>query len=90
MEADFGGNVVHFGGRDLFEGFAFAGEFFVNLDDFFGHVFVGLFGAAYEGKVGSGGEAFVAVGIEADAKENCFSFVFCGRFPHGRKVRGGP
>lgn len=67
------GDVIEFFVTDVFKAFAGSGEFFVNLDSFLGHDFMGLLRTTHEDKVGAGGKAFVAVGIEAETNHQSFA-----------------
>ena len=63
------GNVVEFLAGDLFELLSLGGEFFVNFDDLFGHDCVSILRTAQESEVRAGGEAFMAVIIQPEAKD---------------------
>jgi hypothetical protein len=66
-------DVIKFFVADVFEAFAGGGQFFVNLNGFLGHHFVGLLGAAHQDEVGPSGQALVAIGIEAEPEHDCFA-----------------
>ena len=67
------GDVGEFFVADVFEAFAGSGEFFVNLDGFFGHDFMGFVRPSHEDEVGAGGDSLVTVGIEAEAEHHGFA-----------------
>jgi hypothetical protein len=90
MQADFRGDFVHLLRSDRFERLAFAGELFGDLNDFLGHDFMRLFGAADEREIRAGGHAFVAIGIQTDTEQHCLGFLLSGRLRHEEKVRAAP
>ena len=82
-------DVIEFFVADVFEAFAGGGQFFVNLDGFFGHYFVSFLRAAHENEVGAGGQAFMAIGIEAEPDHDSFAtalllFLGVSHIPEGR------
>ncbi len=89
MQADGAGDVVEFVVADFFELFAPGGEPLVDLDDFLSHHFVSFFGAAHKDEIGAGGQALVAVGIEAEAQHQSFAPRFLlARICHIRRLNG--
>jgi hypothetical protein len=63
-------NIFELLPADVIEVLAFAGEFFVDLNRLFGHLLVGLFGAADELEILTGGNPFVTVGVQTDSQEH--------------------
>jgi len=64
-------DVGEFGAPDLGEGFAAVFEFLEGFDEGLGHAFVRFLGAANDGELVGGGDAFVAVlVVEADAEDS--------------------
>jgi len=68
------GDVVKLIMADIFQPLAARFELLVDLDGFLGHLLMRAFGAADEREVRSGGETFVAVGIQSDTHHDCFAF----------------
>ncbi len=89
-QADGMGNIVELLGADRLETLAFGGELLVDLDDLLGHNFVCFLSAAYEHKILSGGEPFMAIGVESEAEHNGLapSLLFVS-VSHFRKLKGG-
>src|SRR5213594_2199055 len=88
LQPDGGGDVVEFRGGNLMELLAAFLELLVDLDRLLGHRLVGLLRAAEQGEVRAGGDAFVAIGIEADTEH--YRLAAGGRpggFWHAPKLR---
>lgn len=68
FQADLLGKIIKFLAADFFQLFAGGFQFLINFDDFFGHRFVGFFGAADEGKIFACCDALVSVRIQTYAK----------------------
>ena len=71
-EADGMGDVVELLAADLLKALPFFGELLVDLDRLLSHRLVRVFRAADQGEVVAGGDAFVPIGIEADAEHQSF------------------
>ena len=76
------GNLVEFLAADVFELLTLGGELLIYLDGFFRHNLMGLFGAAQEDKIRAGSQAFMTVGIQAEAQHHGFPSPFA--FTHIR------
>src|SRR5258708_25073663 len=59
-------NVIKFLAADILQSLTRGGQLLVDLDDLFGHDFVGLMRAASQHKVGAGSEPFVAIGVKPE------------------------
>jgi len=68
-------DVVELLAGDGFKLFAARLEFFVDLDGLLRHLLMRLLRAADEGKVWTGGDALVSVGIQSHAEQHCLGFL---------------
>jgi len=67
------GDLIELLAADVLQLFAFGGELLIDFDRLFGHGFVSVAGTAEQGEIGAGGQAFMAVGIQAQAEHHgCF------------------
>ena len=78
FQADLVGDVIELLAADGFELFAARLELLVYLDGLFGHLLVGILGAADEREIIAGGNALMPVGIQADAEQRRLAFNFFG------------
>src|ERR1044071_4683874 len=67
FQSDCMGDVVEFLPADLVQRLALGLELLVDLDGLFGHLLVRFLGPTHQGKVGSGGDTLVSIGIQAHA-----------------------
>ena len=78
--------VLEFVLADVLQALAFGGEFFVYFDGGFGHGGMSFLGAADQREIGPGGNAFMAIGVNAQSEHDCFLF-FLWRAGHVASVR---
>ena len=81
-------DVVELFQADIIEAPALSGELLVDLDGLLGHHLVGLLGPADQREVRSGGDAFVAVGIQAHAEHDGVALSFSFDVRHEQTLRG--
>lgn len=71
-------NIIEFLFAHRLQLFAARLEFLVDLDGLLGHLLVRIRGAADQHEIIAFGDAFMAIGIEADAEQRGLAFIFFG------------